>query len=411
MSISLEISTTAPGAVGAITDFILKSSVKPQPALALGAALALVGALKAHRVQTETGLRTNLLIANIAPSGAGKNAPIEICKRLLSETLLDSLILGKPASDVGLITALSENNGSGIVLWDEFGHALKAFTVSNQAHYQREIVGTMCELFTCAGSSYTGKSYADGQLRKTVHVDQPHLCVLGASTPDRLYDCLTSQFVEDGFIPRWLFVEPEQVDPKTNYRPLRETPLAIKNLVRSLYEQPTYAGPRQGDLDCLRIKPRIVELEAKCLPLQELLSDYFALRIAEHKSELIRAIYARGVEHALKVALTLSSEVITHQELSWSWRFVASCLDAVVQRIGQHTVRSRTESDLKKVMNIIYSHQAISKNELTRKTQWLTTAQREDIIKTLLASLQVSVYCERTPGANRPTVYYKSDIQ
>jgi hypothetical protein len=62
-----------PGLVGMIARHILASSVYPLPPLALGAAIALAGAVMANKVKTDTGLHTNFYTLGVADSGGGKD--------------------------------------------------------------------------------------------------------------------------------------------------------------------------------------------------------------------------------------------------------------------------------------------------------------------------------------------------
>ena len=61
------------GVLGLMVEHILATAIRPQPWLAVGAALAVLGALMGRKVCTPTNLRSNLYVLGIAESGGGKD--------------------------------------------------------------------------------------------------------------------------------------------------------------------------------------------------------------------------------------------------------------------------------------------------------------------------------------------------
>jgi hypothetical protein len=71
------------GVLGQFVDYATSSAVSPQPFLALGAAICLVGAVAGRRYRTPTDLRSNLYAIGIADSGGGKDHARRCAKRAL----------------------------------------------------------------------------------------------------------------------------------------------------------------------------------------------------------------------------------------------------------------------------------------------------------------------------------------
>ena len=71
------------GALQLFVDYATATAVSPQPFLALGAALCLVGAVAGRRYRTPTDLRSNLYAIGIADSGGGKDHARRCAKRAL----------------------------------------------------------------------------------------------------------------------------------------------------------------------------------------------------------------------------------------------------------------------------------------------------------------------------------------
>jgi hypothetical protein len=61
-----------PGLLGEVTRYIVASALKPQPILALGAAITALGTVIGRKVRTTTDLRTNIYAVSVADCGAGK---------------------------------------------------------------------------------------------------------------------------------------------------------------------------------------------------------------------------------------------------------------------------------------------------------------------------------------------------
>lgn len=405
-----------PGVTGKVAAWILSQSQYPQPEMSIAAALALVSVLKAHKVRTETDLRTNILLANIAPSGSGKNWPLEAVKKILEAlSVSQGMLLGEPASDAGLLSNLRLCQDKGLLIWDEFGDALKQLTSNSAGTYQREILATAKKLFSSASSVYTGKAYSDGSQRQQLILRQPCLSVLGASTPERLYSALSSNLVEDGFLSRFLFVEPEifEVEEK---RVLRQAPPAeLLFELNQLLRAPTNAELAIGAtvFESLEIKPRIVPLSQRAQVMAKVYSEYFRDRMREcgEQGEVLRAIWARGMEHTLKVSLVVADGLeIEVRDLFWAFEFVADCMNSLIEKFGERVADSDRERKMLRVLMVIKEHVQLngemSKSQLTRKTQSLTNSEREDVIESLVETDEIYIRRVRMEGAKSDTTLY-----
>jgi hypothetical protein len=85
------------GIVGGIMDWILQTAQKPQPILALAAALSVVGVALGRKVATSTGLRTNYYLVGVAGTSAGKDHARKATKVLLQAAGLSGQQLTQPA--------------------------------------------------------------------------------------------------------------------------------------------------------------------------------------------------------------------------------------------------------------------------------------------------------------------------
>jgi hypothetical protein len=197
-----------PGGVrtllGRTVDWIVGTATRPQPELALGNALAAFGALLGRRVAGPTDLRTNLYVLGVAATGSGK----EHSRRCISKLLMlsdagDWIGPGEWKSDSGLRQALLERP-SHLCQVDEFGAFLAMLSGERAPAHLVGIKRKLLELFGRSNGIDDGAAYADTRSRPRTPILEPNLCVYGASTPDYLFQAVTSREVADGFLNRWL---------------------------------------------------------------------------------------------------------------------------------------------------------------------------------------------------------------
>src|SRR5262249_8935229 len=88
--------TYVPGLVGDITEWIVETSMLPNRMMALGVGLAVVGGLISRRVLGPTNSMTHLFQVLLAPTGAGKQDPMQRGRDLIAAVVEEDagLILG-----------------------------------------------------------------------------------------------------------------------------------------------------------------------------------------------------------------------------------------------------------------------------------------------------------------------------
>jgi len=407
--ISDDLAMNAPGLVGKITRWITQTAIKPQPALSLGVALSLVGALKAHRVRTETNLRTNLLIIGLAKSGAGKNHPIESAKKILHEVLQSGLVGGEPQSAAGLLKSMQNNFGRRLILWDEFGEALKILTSRNAAGHQAAIIGTTMKLFSSAGSIFIGGEYADHDSKMSrKDIEQPCLCVFGASTPGNFYKSLNSSHALSGFLPRWLVFEIENKRVKKRREALTAANKISENIIeeiKSILNMPTNTNP-SGNLDAISgIKPKVVNFSKEAETLFWEADDWFEDQ-AQDAAEGVDTVWNRASEHAAKLALTVcDNSEITKEDLTWAVEITTTCISALAQSITTQIADSDFERKKNKVKEIISKNENGVLRKTLLKNSHTSAKELNEILNTMLEAEEITA--QPTSGAGRRGNLYK----
>lgn len=396
------------GLVGDIARWITSTAIYPQPNLALGAAIACVGAVKGHRVQTETRLRTNVLCLAHASSGAGKGHAIEAIEALLDRAGLTELFGGEPKSDSALLTLLRNNRGVRLIQWDEFGLALKSLTDKRAAKHERGIIQTMMKLFSKGASVAIGDEYAnrDGKMQRQ-DIQQPCLCVYATTTPVRLYEAMTGDHVVDGFFPRWLVFEGDNDPPRYPGGDIWQPPQDIIERLIAIQQMPTNAYPQSAMDGDSMIRPAIIPLTAAAR--DELAVAYGDFDTGRRRARGINldAFWARGIEHALKLALIASDgDEIDELSMLWALELSKSHTERICAAVVARLSGSQHETNVLRVLDVIQRLGPIAAGDLLRQTRWLTKRQRGEVLEHLLEAGEVVV--EALPTATRPATVYRA---
>lgn len=382
---------TAPGLVGDIAEWIIDTAPKPQPALALGAALAAVGTIKGHRVQTDTGLRTNIFALGLGDSGSGKDHPKKMINLLFKECALEKHLTGVPTSDSGLLRVLAEK-GRALINWDEIGHAMAAITDPRGSSHEKKILGLMLSIWSSSNDIFMGKEYADTKLKDSFTINQPHLSIWGNTTPQRFYDALTNSHAVDGFLPRWL-VFPIS-DPDVAFRKTGVHQSAPEDLIKRVSDiclMSTNCAPRGNIDEKTEIRPQVIPHDPSTLErIEEIREEYEVKKIRERNSGSgLDSVYARGFEHVMKIALTVCDEdQISSDHLEWAHFLVMSSLEYSCTNFTKNSHENEFSKQMANFRDFIRKQGRVSRTQVTRKFR-LPPRLTNDIINALIESAEI----------------------
>jgi hypothetical protein len=194
----LEQLTYVPGVVGDITEWIVRSAPRPNRMMAFGAATVVVGTLIGRYVRGPTGSATHLYLIMLAPSGYGKDWPLQA-----GEKLLDAV--GKPtligpdswSSEVGLLEVLKRSPLI-VCFVDELGDQLSLLTSQSTNRFVSNTLGLLKKCYNAWATFHTPETAH----REMVRIDWPAVSIVGAATPESFFGSLTSREVEGGLANR-----------------------------------------------------------------------------------------------------------------------------------------------------------------------------------------------------------------
>jgi hypothetical protein len=394
---------TVPGFIAEVMAYNLATAIRPQPVLALAAAICLQAVLAGRVVQDEWGNRTNLYVIGIADAGYGKDRGRKVNRSVLFHAGLDHLEGSEEiASDAGLVTTV-EQQPRVLVQLDEFGRFLRTIGDPKKAPHLFNVLGTLMKLYSSADTVFRGKAYADAKRNKVV--DQPCLVLYGTTAPDHFFQALTAESLSDGFIARLLAFEALAIVPRQR-RPQSPPPPAIVEAAR------TWGEPAAGgNLRVEHPQPRIVPSTSEALAV----FDELARTVdAELGGEPFagRSLWARVEEKACRLALVFAcsakreNPVIDADAARWACELSTYITRRMLALANQWVADGSFDSQQKRVLRVIREAGGrIGRNEFCRRTQWLNVRSREEILENLLATGQLEQQHEG--GAGRPKTWYE----
>ena len=399
------------GALSMMVEHMLASAIRPQPWLAVGAALSALGTLMGRRVRTESDLRSNLYVIGLAESGGGKDHARKAIKEMFAQAGFASHLGGERiASGAGLIAALTRQPAS-LFQIDEFGKFMANVVDKHRApKHLSEIWDLFTELATSAATTFLGAEYADQKERPRQDIIQPCACVHGVTAPGPFWDSLSTGSLQDGSLARFLVFRSDDDIPDRNRspRPLRGVP---KPLIDALKAVSNVGSSRRGNLAqsgsaATAPEPLTVAMEPAALVVFDDLDLEMTARQRAAIGTEQGAVLARVWENTAKVALIKAvsadphTPVIREVDALWARDLVAHCVGTLLQQSERHLADTRTEKHHKKVLEIIRAagRKGIRRRDLTRKTQFLDLRVRQEVLLTLLESEQIVSVIVQTKG-------------
>lgn len=377
-----------PGFTGLIARHLHNSLDTVQDGLCIASALSLVSLVKSERVfSSQVDCVPNLFCAVLGESGTGKTKCQTIMTDILTRSGGAELLMGEPGTYQGVLKALSRSNRC-LLIWDEFGHALSELSRSSNGN-RALILSTLMKVYSANGKFYIGNELKGaGVDDKRIDIDKPHLSVLAASTPDKFYDTMSEDAINDGLFPRFLaFSAPEKdtfKEPNTEYSVVDIINEAKYWLIGEL------DTGRRGNLSDIsyRTPSFDVKFNKRSLDMEK---RSFQKLVLDADKSTERAFWRRGFEATLRVALTLSdSDNCSTELLELSSGLVRHLIKANIAVCAEKLYSSVEERNYDKwrikFLKAVPEGTTVSKSQLTRKLQRCPSRLRNDILNELLDS-------------------------
>lgn len=394
---------TPSGLLGEIMAFNLRTALYPQPELALAGAIALVGVVTGRKVTDSWGTRTNVYTLGLGLSGAGKEHARKINKDLLlrsgGEKQIGSERVG---SHAGIVTTIHDTPAS-LMQLDEMGRLLETMKDPRKSPHLYNCITVLMQLYSSSSSVWKSDAYADAKKVKTV--DQPHLCIYGTATPDSFWHSLSTDNIAEGLIGRLLVFEGRGYEVDLQEPSEFEAPADLLEALR--WWQDFRPG---GNLSAEHPAPKKVPHTPEAM---ERLNGHIRSINERRKGEhhLRAAVWSRSGEKVAKLALIHACsrarclpETITFADVDWAVRLGNYLTRRLLVGCGEHVSENDVEARAKRVLRLI-TDKGITASTLCRRTQWLRSRERDEILRDLVGA---GLVCQdMQDGKRRPTTVFK----
>lgn len=348
-----------PGLVGDIVNWLNRTARNPSPTLNLGAALSYVGALAGRRYEGPTGLRSNVYVVGLAPSGFGKEHPRAGIKALADKSgTLAKFFGGNKISSSSALRNRVKKNPSLVYMIDEFGGFMRKVTSPKSGNHEKEIAEDLLEMTGTAGSIFMGADYAQN-LAEPIH--NPNVCIYGTSTPDAFWKALASGSVADGFLPRFIMLDagtkrPAPRDPIAKVSsPPSELIGAIQDFTVHKFGGKLNGITADGSVSCKPIHATWGDGAKRVF--DKLVDQMF--RTMDASSKDLEPIYARVAENSMRLALIVAAgaspenPVITEGIMQWAAEVAVKSSTMLIEQAEERMADNDRQAEYKRVRSII----------------------------------------------------------
>lgn len=395
-----------PGLLGEIVHFFQRGSIRPQLELAVAAAIAIGGTLMGRKVKGHFNTRTNIYIIGLGESGCGKDRARKGAVELFECSGLQALM---PCEDVGSGAGLLDAvvlSPAMLLMMDEIHQTLATTKDARNNPHMFEVVGILLKLFTSSSSTYLGKALA-GKKRET-RINQPCLSLYGTGIPKGVWQSLTSEQLENGFLSRLLIVESSNSDPAPIRNPNFDPP--DTGLIDQFKWWGAYTPPG-NELNVIYSAPRLVTDGAGVTDLFADGEEHF--RRQRRPGQAADGLWNRATEKARKLALIhqlsrdREAESIDHISAQWALDFVEHVTRRTLFHANVWVSDTKHGNDKLAVLRIIRNHGGrATVTQISRGSRGLKTRERDEILFGLVQDNSIRM-CPIDVTNGRPTLCYE----
>lgn len=400
------------GLIRDIAQWILDTSMLPQPLLAVAAATCFMSLIIGRKYKTQSNLRANLYMVGVASSGSGKDHARKCIKKLIELCgLQDNLGGEEVASGQAINSALSENNTK-LYMIDEFGYMFQKSTDPRAPAYLRQIMTTFMKLYSQSNELYTGADYTDRKLRPQTPISEPFLTLYGTSTPGQFFDAFKSGIASSGSMARIMMVLPSSAWVAATNNFYSDPP---QSLIASINK--VINNGSEGNISTLDLSPnpKTVMMSDKVSAAWSQIREDLKEKILS--DEISESVYNRVGENTLKLALvqavSCGNDIIDYQEFVWARDWALWSADTMIEQYRLNAADSHIEDFSKKIERIIRKTEkdGLEHAKLKNSKIWRTLDRntRNDIMETLIDS---GIICNKSiETTTKPkTVYVHAEF-
>lgn len=398
------------GIAGDMFKYIYDNSPIPRSQLAFASALTTTSLIIGNKISYR-GTLPNLFTVMLAPSGTGKDFPLQFPLELLSAAKSTRYIGDMPASDTAVLMNLDKQNHRIDVIDEASG--LFGGMSADSGKWSRDVANAYQKLYTSSGKYHTGKSAksfanaAGNDMGRIGECFNPYVNILATMTIEDFGKTFTSDLVDKGLGGRFIYFaddEPKAMQFKDRYViPKDIIHFAEKNLVNDFNFQEG-SEQRIQEVSCdSRTKSYIID----CM------RDLDNRKLSVSNDNILRPILNRSAQLMIKMALIDQASIkwdydvtkisLTKDSVDWSMRFIEKYLLNMKVFLDHNLSSGGTDKILKVMEKVILDNDGrisltqFGRNTIIRKLN-LNSSERKKYIQTLKDDGIIQIGAEQ--GAN-----------
>lgn len=400
-----------PGLVGVISRWITKTSLYPQPTLALGAALGVISAAAGRKFAGPTKSGTHLYTLCLAPTGAGKNHPAKQAKRILraadlKERLGPSIFM----SDSAVYQHVSAQPEM-LCVMDEFGSYLQKINAPKGGGYEKAISGILRTLWGASYDVVTPPAWAASSSReKMPPIQSPAVSIYAMSVHEEFYAALQSNDIANGFLNRFLILSTQQ-KPEEVEEPLSDDEIPEKYIIEPLRQiSSSNYDPRRTKAHDL-LEPA-VRLDWACADAR---LTYRGFKKSIEQRAADAKLLSRTPEMALRLATlraigkgSLLTPRVHVDDIVWGCELALWSAERMIADAALYMIESEHQGQANEVLRKVKELGRASMTTLNRALKNKYPAPKlRMIIEGLIDAEYVEVVRVKHEGAGRPTDFIR----
>jgi hypothetical protein len=336
----LETLTYVPGLVGDIVEWIASSARRPNRMMALGVASVVVGTIIGRRIEGPTDSATHLYIILLAPTGYGKDHPLQCGSALMHAAgRCDLLGPGEWASAPGFVKRIKRNPLM-VCFVDELGDELAKVSESGGGGvWVTAITGLLKKCYNAWATINTAEKVSEESER----IDWPAVSIIGAATPEMFFNSLQPRDLESGFANRLLILpfegygRPREQSPRSE---LKDPPKELVAGLRALPKQSEIAeqilnSPADGPP-----RPKLERVEWGAGAEEVYLTFSRDIDTLEDGDRQRYELSMRACENAVRLATNVAvgrgSPTVDCEDIVWAIATAQQSLDAAYGGVAQY---------------------------------------------------------------------------
>lgn len=413
-----------PGMVGEVVEWILQNSQRPQPLLAVGAALTMFGTVLGRKIASDTGLRTNLYVVGVAGTGRGKDRARVAIRNILDRSGMADNIGGEDfASGPGLLARVAKCPAT-LFVPDEFGMLVATISSKTAASHERSVMKALLTLYNSTETIVRGAERADQKMHARVDIKYPCVNMYGVTTPESFYPALSGIDVASGWLNRILVLTAPKARPAFQSAVMGDVPERFIDWIKTA--QLMAQGNTKADADAgnVIVVPTSGMAGTLFLQFQAWLEAREDQLDADHSKAGLSSLWARSWEMAVKVAMILAVGKVTDLEAlrggtveidlgsaQWAIDFVRHFMADMEREVSLRVGDSELDRIAQDVVRVLprggQAGLTIAElNRLSRPFKALADLKKQQALMELLRARDECVLVETLAGNGRKRLAY-----